>query len=58
MKGTLLLVLLVLAVPAWAQDLPVRGVMPLEIAVDGRPLTQMDVDALVVPVFSGEDPLA
>lgn len=58
MKGTLLLVLLVLAVPASAQDLPVRGVMPLEIAVDGRPLTQMDVDALVVPVFSGEDPLA
>ena len=57
MKGMLLL-LLVFAAPAAAQNLPVRGMVPLAIEVDGRPLPQIDVDALVVPVFSGEDPLA
>ena len=58
MKAKLLLVLMVFAGPAGAQNLPVRGVLPLAIEVDGAPLAQMAVDALVVPVFAGEDPLA
>ncbi len=47
---------LTMAWPAAAQDLPVRGVSPLAIDVDGRTLPQLDADVVVLPVFGDEDP--
>jgi leucyl aminopeptidase len=41
---------------ASAQDLPVRGIGSLAVEIDGRPLPQIDADAVVVPVFAEEDP--
>jgi leucyl aminopeptidase len=43
------------AIPA--QELPVRGILPLAVDIDARPLAQLDADAVVVPVFAGEDPV-
>ena len=53
-----LAVALTMAWPAAAQDLPVRGVSPLAIEVDGRALPQLDADVVALPVFGDEDPLA
>jgi len=53
-----LAVALTMAWPAAAQDLPVRGVSPLSIEVDGRALPQLDADVVALPVFGDEDPLA
>ena len=58
MRAIAPLVLVLLTCAAAAQDLPVRGMPPLAVEVDPRPLAQLDADAVVVPVFSGEDPLA
>jgi leucyl aminopeptidase len=49
---------LTFAWPVAAQDLPLRGVSPLSIDVDGRALPQLDADVVAVPVFGDEDPLA
>jgi len=52
-----LALLLTLAWPLSAQEPPVRGLFPLAIEIDGRPLAQLDADIVVVPVFDAEDPL-
>jgi leucyl aminopeptidase len=52
-----LVLALILPWPAAGQDLPVRGLSPLEIELDGRALAQLDADVVVVPVFENEDPL-
>ncbi|HZI17535.1 MAG TPA: leucyl aminopeptidase [Pyrinomonadaceae bacterium] len=40
------------------QDAPERGRVELQVTVDARALAQVEADALAVPVFDGEDPLA
>lgn len=35
-----------------------RGISALAVEMDGRALAQIEVDALVVPIFTGEDPVA
>lgn len=39
-----------------AQDVPVRGAVSLKIEIDQRSISQIDSDAIVIPVFAGEDP--
>jgi leucyl aminopeptidase len=49
---------LFLASVAPAQDLPVRGVPRLTVAIETRPFAQLDADVTVLPVFDGQDPAA
>jgi leucyl aminopeptidase len=57
MRFIIVLLVLGLSVTTAAQQLPVRGMNPLAIEVDGRTIDQLDADAVVIPVFTDEDPL-
>ena len=54
-KVTCVLFALVLAMPAAAQDIALRGLGRLVVDVDGRPAAQLDADVVAVPVFGEED---
>lgn len=43
------------AFQARGQDVPLRGRAELQAQIETRPVTQIDADVLVVPVFDGED---
>lgn len=51
-----IVITLILTLASVAQDMLVRGAVSLQIGVDQRALSQIDTDAMVIPVFAGEDP--